>query len=267
VSVVSRIWYVRSRAARLGLAVSILALASLAGAGPAGAADSIRVTTPYPAVVVAPDTKVTFDISIDTDDAGRVDVAVTGVPTGWTATLRGGGNVIDGVETDGSNPTKITLDVEVPAEATAGTQRLNVVATQGRASTTLPVDVRVEPTVAGDVTLTTDTPTLKGSSDATFSFTLTLRNDTAEDLPFSATASGPAGWTVNAQVGSQAQAASVVVNAGSTANVTVTAKAVADTPAGIYPIRVQATSGNESAQAELAVEITGSYDLSLSTGA
>jgi len=265
VSLVSRVWSVPTRAARLGLAVSILGLGSLAGATPVGAADSIRVTTPYPAVAVAPDTKVTFDISIDTDAAGRVDLSVTGVPTGWTAILRGGGNAVDGVETDGSDPVKVTLDVTVPPEATSGVQRLAVVARQGGASTTLSLDVRVEPNVAGEVSLTTDTPQLKGASDATFSFTLTLRNDTAEDLPFSAVASGPAGWTVNAQVGSQAQAASVVVNAGSSTTVTVTARPVADTPAGAYPIAVEATSGNQSAQAELAVEVTGSYNLNLST--
>lgn len=258
-------WNVRSRVARLGLAVSILGLASLAGVAPASAADSIRVTTPYPAVAVAPDSKVTFDISIDTDKAGRVDLSVTGVPTGWTATLRGGGNAIDGVETDGSNPTKVTLDVSVPGEATSGVQRLAVVAKQGGASTTLPLDVRVEPTVAGEVSLTTDTPQLKGASDATFSFTLTLKNDTAEDLPFSAVATGPAGWTVDAQVGSQAQAASVVVTAGSSTTVKVTAKPSADTAAGAYPITVQATSGNHQASADLAVEITGSYKLALTT--
>lgn len=262
---VSRLWSVPSRVARVGLAVSLLGLASVAGAAPVGAADSIRVTTPYPAVAVAPDTKVTFEISIDTDDAGRVDLSVTGVPTGWSATMRGGGNAVDGVETDGSNPVKVTLDVTVPPEATSGVQRLAVVARQGGASTTLPVDVRVEPTVAGDVSLTTDTPTLKGASDATFTFNLTLRNDTAEDLPFSAVATGPAGWTVDAQVGSQAQAASVVVTAGSTTTVKVTAKPAADTPAGAYPIAVEATSGNQSAQAELAVEVTGSYKLALST--
>lgn len=259
------VWNARSRAVRLGLAVSILGLASALGAYPAAAADSIRVTTPYPAVVVAPDTKVTFDISIDTDDAGRVDLSVTGVPTGWTATLRGGGNVIDGIETDGSKATAVTLDVDVPPDATAGPQQLSVVARQGGAATTLRVDVRVEPEVAGEVSLTTDTPTLKGSSDATFTFNLTLQNDTAEDLPFSATASGPAGWTVEAQVGSQAQAASVVVTAGSSTTVKVTAKPATDAPAGAYPIAIQATGGNQSAEAELAVEITGSYNLALST--
>ena len=78
-------------------------------------------------------------------------------------------------------------------------------------------------------------------------------------------ASGPAGWTVTAQVGSQAQAASVVVKAGSTSPVTVSAKPSAGAAAGTYPITVNATSGSRSANADLAVEITGSYKLALTT--
>ncbi len=98
-----------------------------------------------------------------------------------------------------------------------------------------------------------------------FSFSLTLTNSTADDLPFSATATGPDGWTVTAQVGSTAQAASVVVKAGSTETVTVTAKAADGTPAGDYPIAVDATSGSQSAHADLQVTITGSYKLAMTT--
>jgi uncharacterized membrane protein len=144
-------------------------------------------------------------------------------------------------------------------------QHLAVVARQGSASTTLPLDIRVEPAAAGAVTLTTDTPQLKGASNTTFSFTLTLTNDTPDDLPFSVTATGPDGWTVTAQVGSQAQAASVVVKAGSTTPVTVSAKPSDAAAAGSYPIAVDATSGSQSAHADLSVEITGSYTLALST--
>jgi uncharacterized membrane protein len=187
------------------------------------------------------------------------------VPDGWTAVLRGGGFTVDGVESDGSGATKVTLNVTVPADAAEGTERIDVRGTIAGASTTLPVDIRVAPNAAGDVTLTSDIPQLKGASDATFPFSLTLTNDTPEDLPFSVVASGPAGWTVTAQVGSQAQAASVVVKAGSTSTVSVSAKPSEGAAAGSYPIVVDATSGSRSAHADLAVEITGSYKLALTT--
>ena len=264
-SVVSRVSDVRSRTARYTLMASIVGLVMLAAAPGMSAAGEITLSTPFPAVAVAPGSAPSFDISVTTSAPGRVALSVGNVPTGWTAVLRGGGFTIDGVESDGKTATKVTLNVTVPTDATEGTTHIVVRGTTSGASTTLPVDIRVAPNAAGDVTLTTDTPQLKGASDATFPFSLTLKNDTSEDLPFSVVAAGPAGWTVTAQVGSQAQAASVVVKAGSSSTVSVSAKPGDATDAGTYPITVDATSGSRSAHADLSVEITGSYKLALST--
>ena len=244
---------------------SIVGLVMLAAAPGMSAAGEITLSTPFPAIAVAPGSAPSFDISVTTSAPGRVGLSVGNVPTGWTAVLRGGGFTIDGVESDGKTATKVTLNVTVPTDAAEGTTRIVVRGTVSGASTTLPVDIRVAPNAAGDISLTTDTPQLKGASDATFPFSLTLKNDTAEDLPFSVVAAGPAGWTVTAQVGSQAQAASVVVKAGSSSTVSVSAKAAEGTAAGTYPITVDATSGSRSAHSDLSVEITGSYNLALST--
>jgi uncharacterized membrane protein len=239
----------------------------LAGVPATSAAAAITLTTPFPAIAVAPGSSPSFDVSITTATPGRVGLTVGAVPTGWTAVLRGGGFTIDGIESPGGTAvTKVTLNVTVPTDATAGTQRIDVKGiTATGAATTLTVDVRVAPNAAGDVKLTTDTPQLKGASDTSFTFNLTLTNDTPEDLPFSATATGPDGWTVTAQVGSTAQAASVIVKAGSTSTVTVTAKPSTGAAAGDYPIAVDATSGSRSAHSDLSVTITGSYNLALST--
>jgi len=244
---------------------SIVGLVMLAAAPGMSAAGEITLSTPFPAIAVAPGSAPSFDISVTTSAPGRVGLSVGNVPTGWTAVLRGGGFTIDGVESDGKTATKVTLNVTVPTDAAEGTTRIVVRGTVSGASTTLPVDIRVAPNAAGDISLPTDTPQLKGASDATFPFSLTLKNDTAEDLPFSVVAAGPAGWTVTAQVGSQAQAASVVVKAGSSSTVSVSAKAAEGTAAGTYPITVDATSGSRSAHSDLSVEITGSYNLALST--
>jgi uncharacterized membrane protein len=254
--------------ARIGRTLAALGLITLSWTmigAPAAAADAVTLTTPYPAIAAAPGTKVSFDLSIDTPDPARVDLAVRGVPSDWTSSLVGGGFVVDGVQTTGGAPTTVRLDVTLPATAEAATKRIEVVARTGGGSTTLPLDIRVTPTAAGAVTLTTDTPTLKGPSTSTFSFSLTLHNDTAEDLPFTGAATGPAGWTVTAQVSSESQAASTIVKAGSTTPVTVTANAPDGVTAGQYPIGVDVTSGDRSAHADLAVEITGSYKLTLTT--
>ena len=229
------------------------------------AAADVEVTTPYPAVAVAPGEEVSFDLSVTTDVADRVDLAVQQVPEGWTATIRGEGFVVDGVQTNGDDPVEVTLDVTVPADAAAGSERIVVAAESGPASDTLAIDVRVEEGAAGEVTLTTDFPELRGAADQDFEFNLTLANDTADQLTFGLAGEGPAGWQVTAQPSGEAQAASAVVDAGADATINVTATAPAGVEAGRYPVRVVATSPEHTVEAELAVEVTGSYEMTLTT--
>ena len=256
----------RWRMARLGLAGSMLGFGALLAAAPATfAANPVTLTTPYPAIEVAPGAKVNLTVSIETEAAGRVDLSLADVPADWTASIRGGGFLVNGVQSTGSEATDVTLDVAVPEGAAAGTKRITLHADSDGSVATLPIDIKVTPNAAGEVSLTTDFPELKGSSDASFSFNLTLGNDTPDDLTFGVVAGGPPGWTVNAKVTSQAQAASAIVKAGETTAIEVTAEAPAEAAANIYPITVDATSGDKTAHADLSVEVTGSYKLTLTT--
>lgn len=249
-----------------GLTAFILAAAMLAAFVPAVAADDgLEVTTPFPAVAVAPGSQVSFDLAVSSTRAAIVDLEVGGVPSGWTASLRGGGNVVDAVSVTTDEPTTVRLDVDVPADAAAGTQTLRVTASGGGAQDVLSVRVRVDAEAAGDVSLTTSTPVLTGSSDATFSFDLQFSNDTAQDVTLSVAATGPTGWEVTAALTGETQAASTVVESGATQNVTVTVNAASDAAAGQYPLSVTATAGERSVSADLGIEITGSYSMSLAT--
>jgi uncharacterized membrane protein len=232
---------------------------------PVAAADGLQLSTPYPGVVVAPGSRVSFDISIRTTDAERVSLSLEGVPADWTAVLRGGGFVIDAAQTQAGSATTVRLDVTTPPTAAASTTRIEVVGRTGSETVRLPLDVRVSPEAAGQVALRTDFPQLRGPSDANFRFTLTLANDTAEDQAFAVTAAGPSGWQVDARVTSQAQAASAIVQAGGTTAIEVTARPPANVAAGTYPIIVEATGGQHTARTDLAVEVTGSYQVSLTT--
>ena len=83
----------RSTRATTALVISILVLWTLA---PAVSADNgLEVTTPFPAVAVAPGTKVSFDLTVDSTRTANVSLALSGVPEGWTASLLGGGFVVD----------------------------------------------------------------------------------------------------------------------------------------------------------------------------
>ena len=249
---------------RIGAAIAAATLLLLPLAPSAAAADGLELVTDFPAVVVAPGSDVSFNIDVESDRVARVDLDVAGVPSDWKATLLGGGTVVEGVLARADEAASVRLDVTVPATAT-GTQRITVNASDGARTASLPLDIRVSADAAGDVSLTTNAPSLTGSSDETFTFSLTFRNDTPEDLTVSATAEGPAGWAVDASLTAQSQAASVEVLAGSTTTISVAVEPAPDAAAGTYPVRVTATAGSREIAGDLAVVITGSYGMTLST--
>ena len=244
---------------------STLAIVALSGLGSTAlAAGGLTVTVPYPGVVVGPGSKVTFQVTIKTTTAGRVDLSLNGVPSGWTAYVRGGGTDITAVQTNGKDPVSATVEVTVPADAT-GTKEITLHASGLGDSVDTTLDVQVQAAAAGDVTLTTDVPTQKGSSSTTFTFNLTIDNSTAQDLTFSVNAQGPDGWTTDARLTGSSAAASAIVKAGETSSVTITANPPDTVAAGQYPIDVTATAGAKQVKTQLGVEITGSYTLAMST--
>lgn len=248
-------------------ALALVAAVAVLGllAAPAAAVEGLEIGTPFPGVAVAPGSDVSFDLTIDVEVRRQVSLVVEGVPTGWEASLRGGGNVVDTVlVTPGESP-DLRLDVTVPADAAPRSYSLQVIGRSGNLVETLPLSIRVNPEASGTVEMTTEFPTLTGPADSTFSFSLTLRNDTAEDLTFALTATGPTGWLVSARPTSEDQAASATVEAGASETIRVEAEPLATTGAGTYPILVAANAGERSAEAELAVEVTGNYAMTLTT--
>ena len=252
-------------ASRVALVLGLLA--SVAGplAPLTAAAGGVTVTTPFPAVVAEPGSTASFKLAIDVTSARQVNLTADGLPSGWTARFRGGGLTIDGAYVTPSTTPDITLDVEIPDGAAAGTTDIRVVATGGGGADTLALSIRVADAAAGDVTLTSDFPELKGAADTSFTFNVTVHNDTAAETSFSMNATGPAGWTVDAKPSGQAQATTLTVAAGSTGTITVTAKAPADAAAATYPINVAVNGAGKDASLDLAITVTGTYTLTLST--
>jgi uncharacterized membrane protein len=246
--------------------VAGLAIACVPFLAPSAAAqEAPLVSTPYPAVAVEAGERASFDLRVTVPQPQRVDLAVTEIPAGWTAQLRGGGFVVDGVFADPAEPPELTLDVDVPPDAAPGPHQLVLTANAGTASSTLPLTLRVAETVAGSVELTAEFPSLRGGSDATFTFDLDLANNRPEDQAFRLEAVGPERWQVTAQPSGEEQASTATVAGGETAGVQVEVDPPDDTPAGTYPVVVRATGDGQTAETELTVEITGNYALTLTT--
>jgi len=227
--------------------------------------DELSVTTPYPAVAVEPGDQVSFDLVIGAPDVTSLQLAVTGVPEGWTSAFRGGGFEIDSVTAGPGLDPAVTFDVNVPVEVEEGAHAFTVTAEGGGASVDLPLEIRVSQQAGGEVTLTPDFPGLRTAAGEEVTFQVDLQNDTPSDLQFELDSAGPAGWDVNAQPSGEAQASTVAVTAGSSETVTVTATSPPQVESGQYTISVQATAGETQVSAEMIVEVVGSFSAVLDT--
>ncbi len=255
-----------SRRLRGALSISFAVAVTLLPALVPGAlaAQGLSLRTQFPAVTVTPGTQVSIDIDVDANEDATVALALSGVPAGWTAELHGGGYVVGAVFVDGSDPTTVRLDVDVPSDA-SGTTRINVRASATGTTADLPIAITAQAGAGGEVGLETDVVALQGPASDTFTFTTTLRNDKEEDLTFTTSAEGPADWDVEAKATAQSNAVSAVVKAGAVSQITVTANPPEDVVAGEYPINLSVTVGEETLTEELQVVVTGSYTLTLET--
>ncbi|MBX3029412.1 MAG: hypothetical protein KF809_04590 [Chloroflexi bacterium] len=249
-------------------ATGAVATAQTPTATPGAPPPQLSVTTTYPSIAVEPGGTATFPLQVTSPVVERVDLTVSGLPEGYGATLRGGGAIVGSVTTTGTSASPaLSLEVAVPETATAGSQAFQVQATAASGTASATLDVVVAEGAGGSVTLTGDVPVLQGSTTATFTFNLRLRNDTPESQTFTFTGQGldaAAAWDVTVQPSGQAQAASVVVDAGSSQNLTATVRPPTDAAAGDYAIVVTATGDQgDTAQLPLGIRLTGSYSFTM----
>jgi uncharacterized membrane protein len=244
----------------IALALWVLPL----GVSGALAADGLTMTTQFPDITVSPGTQASFTISVKTTTPARVALALSGAPTSWNAALHGGGFVVGAVETNGKDATDVRLDINVPTDA-SGTTTMTVTGTSGGSTVALPLSVKVEANAGGTVTVTPDYTQLKGAANSSFTFNLTVSNQTGEDLTYTATGQGPDGWTVDVTLTGQSQAVSGTVKSNGTSNVAIKVTPADNAAAGTYNAAVVATVGGKQYPISLELDITGSYSLSLST--
>lgn len=225
----------------------------------------LSVTTPFVGVSIKPGDTATFALDVAGPPGTRVALSVDDVPENWETSLSGGGFQLSEVLIGETGHVSVDLDVDVPEDATEGDYGVTVVSSSGGVVQRLPLALSVTATAGGEVSLSTDFPDLQGSADSTFSYTLDLSNGTPQEIQFGLTAEGPEGWQVEVRPSGEAQASTVTVGGGQNTTVTVDVDPPDTAEAGSYVVVARADGGGESAEVELGVTITGSFDVELAT--
>ena len=189
---------------------------------------------------------------------------MSGVPSGWTATLLGGGQPVAAAMPASNQSVSLQLRVDVPAGAAMGTQTLTVTAKGGSTEVSLPVAVTLAKELPAKLTLEPQLPSLRGNARSSFEYQLNVKNDSGRNLVVGFSAAGPPNFETSftEQYGSQ-EINSMPVEAGQSKTVKLKVRPPTTIGAGTYPVTVKATAEDASADAKVALEIAGQPRLSL----
>lgn len=275
---------VRELLYRLALSVGIAALALWVTAAPVGAADGagtkadrpergISVFTEYSRLLIPVGENVRMNLTVE--NRGRRDenvlLALTSVPRGWKAAIKGGQFTVSGVPVASDKSRTLTFTAEPEKGLPAGTYRFALEGTSEdhalKVEQTLVVRTEKRPAAArGDLQISTSYPVLRGPTDSSFEFSLEVNNKSDVDRLVNVAAQVPKGWDLNIKPAYESkQISSLRVRAGASQTVALDVKPPRNAAAGEYPVLFRAGTDQSQAETRLHVVLTGTYKLDAAT--
>lgn len=226
-------------------------------------AQGVTLYTPYTKISVPPGESVNYTIDIINNSKGvkNVEVSLAGIPKGWEYDVKSGGWNVSQISVLPGEKKNFTLTVEVPLKVNKGSYRFRVVA-NGFGS--LPLTVTVSEQGTFKTELTAKQPNMEGHANANFTFNADIKNRTGDKQLYALQANAPPGWSVTFKASGR-QVTSVNIEANNSENITIEVNPPDNIEAGTYKIPVRSVTSTTSANLELEVVITGSYNLELTT--
>ncbi|MBE0651798.1 MAG: hypothetical protein IH595_13275 [Bacteroidales bacterium] len=226
------------------------------------ATNNVYLFTPYTTISVPPGKSINYIITVvnNTSEVQNLGVSISGMPWGWKYNMKSGGWDIKKIAVLPKQKEIINLHVEVPLKINKGTYHFNVVAGANH----LPLSVIVSKRGTYKTTFTATQANMEGHNNSTFSFNANLDNLTADQQLYSLRSEAPLGWDVTF-MSHYKNVTSVSVDPNNDAPITVKVTPPDGITAGTYKIPVSAVTNNTSADLQLEVVITGTYDMVLST--
>jgi uncharacterized repeat protein (TIGR01451 family) len=221
----------------------------------------------YPAVTVRPGETSTVNLRLQNYDMApeRMSLSVSSVPSGWTATLMGGGQPIAAAMPATNSSVTLQLRLDVPKDAAIGTQTLTVSAAGNATKLDLPIAVTLAKDLPAKLSLTPQLPELRGTSKSSFEYTLAIKNDSGKKLTVSLGVQAPKNFDASftEEYGTQ-EVNAVPVDAGQSKNVKLKVTPPNTAAAGSYKVTARISAEDTSATADLGLAITGQPKLSVS---
>jgi uncharacterized membrane protein len=195
----------------------------------------------------------------------RLALSVNGVPSGWTATLLGGGQPVAAAMPATDSSVSLSLRLDVPKDAPMGTQTITVAAQGNTTNLELPIAVTLAKDLPAKLTLTPQLPELRGTSKSSFEYQLGIKNDSGKKLTVSLSAQAPQNFDTSftEQYGTQ-ELNAVPVDAGQTKDVKLKVTPPNTAAAGDYKVTARVAAEDASATSDLEMTITGQPRLDIS---
>jgi uncharacterized membrane protein len=240
----------------------------LAGAqeSPKNDVKGLFLLTDYPAVSVRPGVTSTVNLRLQNYDLPpeRLALSVAGVPSGWTATLIGGGQPIAAVMPATNASVSLELRLDVPKDAPVGTTNLTISAKGAASTIELPVAVTLAKDLPAKLTLTPQLPDLRGNPKSSFEYQLSIKNDSGKKLTVALGADAPQNFdaTFTEQYGSQ-ELSAVPIDAGQSKDVKLKVRPPSTVAAGKYKVTARVVAEDANVTTDLGLEVNGQPKIDL----
>ncbi|MDR2140710.1 MAG: hypothetical protein LBR11_02800 [Deltaproteobacteria bacterium] len=229
----------------------------------------------YQGQTVSPDSEVSLEITLNNLGlrGDTFDFEVTQAPEGWTTEISRFSVALTGIYLAGEERASLNL-LTWPPEGTdlipEGEYPLafRVTSRAGGKSleskTILRVASRQKSPQA--LTLSTSYPEISGPSDGRFAFSLDIKNNSAEDSLVNLIANPPQNWEASFKPGyEEKQISSIQIPKSQSRSVTLDISPAYQAEVGTYPIKVKAETPAGTAEAELTINLTGTYKMRMVT--
>jgi len=189
------------------------------------------------------------------------------VPSGWTATILGGGQPVAAAMPAPDASVSLQLRLDVPKNADLAAQTLTVKAegqgsNPGSNQASLPLAVSLAKELPAKLTVTTKLPELRGSPKSNFEYTLTIKNDAGRNLTASFAAEAPNNFETSFTEAYGTQELSAIpIEAGQSKDIKLKVRPPSSIDAGHFPVTVTVKAEDASARTELALDVVGQPQL------